>query len=168
MPAMTPGNNPIPYIDYYTSRPITVDTSVGPRDATEVTIIGGNFRIRAKSAKVLVNGVPLARYVIAEDERSITGYFFGPLQRPATIVVEYDPVVRTVWAESGSPSTGAAAPATGFTFSPLVILLLVLLLLLVVALVVAFGVAGGSGVLLGLLIAALVVLAVALVLALRL
>jgi hypothetical protein len=98
-PGVPVTGHPIPTISYFTSRAIQVQTSIGLRAATEVTIFGANFLIRAVEPDVLINGQPLAVYRIADDFQSITGYFFGTLTHPVQIIVDYGLGVRGEWTE---------------------------------------------------------------------
>ncbi len=92
---------PLPIISYFTSRKIRVQTANGERAATEVTIYGANFLIRAVDPKVLINGQFLVGYRIADDFQSITGYFFGELTQPVHIIVDYGLGVRGEWTGFG-------------------------------------------------------------------
>jgi len=131
---------PLPQIDYFTLQSIQVITSAGPKAATEITIHGSNFAIRAVDPVVVVNGVPLVQFRISNDLQSITGYFFAPL--PSTIysiIVDYGGGVRGEW--TGSAVTPTAPDTTGRLrfFLLLIIVLLLLLLLLAVLLLVLKG-----------------------------
>jgi hypothetical protein len=97
---------PLPSISYFTSRKIQVQTATGQRAATELTIYGANFLIRAVDPEVLINGQPLVSYQIADDFQSIIGYFFGELTQPVYIIVDYGLGVRGEWTGFGVvPST---------------------------------------------------------------
>jgi hypothetical protein len=111
---------------------ITVPTSGGPKTATEITIHGSNFAIRAVDPDVIVNGIPLVHFQISNDFQTLTGYFFGTLtQAIFSVIIDYGAGVRGEW-------TGVAGGvvAGGPPRRLILILLLVLLVLLLLAVVV--------------------------------
>jgi hypothetical protein len=133
---------PLPRIDYFTVQSIQVNTSAGPKAATEITIQGSNFAIRAVDPVVVVNGIPLVRFRISDDTQSITGYFFAP--RPSSIysvIVDYGGGVRGEWTGSAVTPTGPDATRFLRLFLLLLIVLLLLLLLLAVLLLALRGTA---------------------------
>lgn len=120
---------PVPIISHFTSRKIQVQTSEGLKRATEVTIHGDNFIIRAVTPDVLVNGHPLVSYQIADDFQSITGYFFKEISQPAQIVVDYGLGVRGEFTGQGGIET---SPAPNVLCILLIILFALLLLSIIV------------------------------------
>jgi hypothetical protein len=121
---------PLPEIEHVTARRTMVPTGIGPREATEVTIRGRWFLIRAVEPEVTVNGQSLVRYVIDDDERTIRGYFFGMLTDPVRVVVDYGLNVRGEWTGPAVGSAAGPAHGRGCLIILLVLLLLALLLLL--------------------------------------
>jgi hypothetical protein len=111
-----------PRIDRVSHRSITVDTSLGPRRATEVTIRGEHFAIRGVSPEVRVNALPLVSFRISNDTRSITGYLFEDLHAIHHVLVDYGLGARGEWWRRGS------RPAL------LILLILILLALLFLSL----------------------------------
>ncbi len=111
-----------PRIDRVTHRPITVNTSLGPRAATEVTIVGEHFASRAVDPAVMVNALPLVRFLVANDTRSITGYLFEPLHRIAHVAVDYGLGARGEW----SP----ARPSRALLWLLIILILILLAILL--------------------------------------
>jgi len=97
---------PKPRIDHVTYRPITVDTSLGPRPATEVTIAGAHFAVRAVSPDVRVNGLDLVSFRIANDTSSITGYLFEDLPVIHHVMVDYGLGARGEWSRDGAAGGG--------------------------------------------------------------
>src|SRR5262245_16977711 len=98
---------PLPAISDFTTTMITVQTSGGPKTATEITIHGTNFAIRAADPDVIVNGIPLVHFRIANDFQTITGYFLGQLAAPVfSVIVDYGNGVRAEW-------TGLSGGVTG-------------------------------------------------------
>jgi hypothetical protein len=163
--AIEPGvpvtGHPLPTISYVTGREIQVQIATGQRTATEVTIHGSNFLIRAVEPEVLINGQPLVSYRIADDFQSITGYFFGVLTQPMQVIVDYGLGVRGEWTGPGVVIPGKRSR---LLFWLLVALLLILLL--AIALLEAGRVTPLS-LSLGLLIGAVVLVIIALVLVRR-
>jgi hypothetical protein len=96
-PGINASGYPRPRIHEVSRRPITVDTSLGPRDATEVTIRGEHFAIRAIQPQVTVNGFSMVRFRIATDTRSITGYLFEHLPHISHVAVDYGLGARGEW-----------------------------------------------------------------------
>jgi hypothetical protein len=88
---------PAPRIDRVRRRTITVSTSLGPRQATEVTIKGAFFAIRAVSPEVRVNGLDLVSFRIANDTKSITGYLFEDLRVIHHVAIDYGLGARGEW-----------------------------------------------------------------------
>jgi hypothetical protein len=126
---------PRPVISHFTTRSIVVPTSAGPKAATEITIHGSNFAIRAAEPDVIVNGTPLLHFRISNDFQTLVGYFFGTLTQPVfSVIVDYGEGVRGEWI--GTAGGGGSSGANQHRL--LAILLLLLLLLLVVAAAVLF------------------------------
>jgi hypothetical protein len=88
---------PTPRIDHVAHRSVTIDTSLGPRSATEVTIRGAHFAVRAVSPEVRVNALPLVSFRITNDTRSITGYLFEDLHAIHHVLVDYGLGARGEW-----------------------------------------------------------------------
>jgi hypothetical protein len=89
---------PKPVIHSASTRAITVDTSAGPRSATEVTLRGEHFLIRAVDPDVTINGQRLVRFRIDDDQKGLVGYFFGSLSgTTGHVVVDYGRGVRGHW-----------------------------------------------------------------------
>ena len=124
--------HPVPIISRFTSRQIQVQTSEGQKRATEVTIHGDNFIIRAVMPDVLVNGQPLVSYQIADDFQSITGYFFGDITQPAQIVVDYGLGVRGEFTGRGEVEPSAGPNVLGILLVTLFALLILTIIVLVV------------------------------------
>jgi|GEM_PF-1033473 hypothetical protein len=122
---------PLPRISHFASREIQVQTSEGRKHATEVTIYGENFIIRAITPEVLVNGHPLVSYRIADDFQSITGYFFGGITQPAHIVVDYGLGVRGEFTGWGDVTISTHRNILVFLLLALFFLLLLAVLILV-------------------------------------
>jgi hypothetical protein len=129
---------PLPVISHFTTRMITVPTSGGPKAATEITIHGSNFAIRAVDPDVIVNGIPLVHFQISNDFQTLTGYFFGTLtQAIFSVIVDYGGGVRGEW--TGTAGGGGGGVAGGTRWLVLILLLLLLVLLLLAAVVFALG-----------------------------
>jgi len=157
---------PLPRISHFTIRTIQVPTSGGPRSATEITIHGANFAIRAVDPDVIVNGNPLLHFRISNDLQSITGYFFGTLSSPVySVIVDYGDGVRGEW----TGSAGTAGLPGGRRRARLLMILLILLLLLLLLAVVVPALGGISFSALGwaLLIGAIILAVVALLIVLN-
>ena len=123
---------PLPTISHFASRQIQVQTSEGPKRATEVTIHGDNFIIRAVTPDVLVNGQPLVSYQIDDDFQSITGYFFGELEQPVHIVVDYGMGVRGEFAGSGRTEPAEGPNYLGFLLIGVFALLILAIVVLAI------------------------------------
>ncbi len=117
---------PAPRIDHVTHRTITVNTSLGPRQATEVTIKGAHFAIRAVSPQVRVNGLDLVSFRITNDTKSITGYVFEDLHVIHHVLVDYGLGARGEWSRGGAATGGRRRFAAIALF---IVLLLALLFL---------------------------------------
>ncbi len=134
---------PPPTISHFTTRTITVPTSGGPKTATEITIHGSNFAIRAVDPNVLVNGTPLAHFQISNDLQTLTGYFFGALTEPIfSVVVDYGGGVRGGW--NGLAGGGTGGAGSGVLWRRLLLILLLLLLLLLVIAAIVLALSGSS------------------------
>ncbi len=96
-PGVNISGYPQPRIDRVTHSFISVNTSLGPRRATEVTIHGAHFAIRAVSPEVRVNGLELMSFRIANSTRSITGYLFEELHAIHHVLVDYGLGARGEW-----------------------------------------------------------------------
>ncbi len=114
---------PKPRIDHVAHRRMTVDTSLGPRPATEVTITGAHFAVRAVSPDVRVNGLDLVSFRIANDTSSITGYLFEELPVIHHVMVDYGLGARGEWSRGG---------AAGGTHQLALILLLATIILAII------------------------------------
>ncbi len=126
---------PLPVISHFTTKTITVPTSGGPKTATEITIHGSNFAIRAVDPDVIVNGIPLVHFRISNDFQTLTGYVFGTLTEAIfSVIIDYGGGVRGEW--TGVAGGRGGAVAGGFRRRLILILLLVLLVLLLLAAVV--------------------------------
>jgi len=128
---------PLPRIDYFTVQPIQIVTSAGPKAATEITIHGSNFAIRAVDPVVVVNGTPLVHFRISDDTQSIIGYFFAPLPSAIySVIVDYGGGVLGEWTGAAvTPSTPDATRRLRLFLLFVIVLLLLLLLLAVLLLV---------------------------------
>lgn len=123
---------PLPRIDYFTVQSIQVDTSAGSKAATEITIYGSNFAIRAVDPVVVVNGIRLVHFSISDDTQSITGYFFAPLPSSIySVIVDYGDGVRGEW--TGSAVTSGRPDTTRRLHLVVLFLILLVLLLLLLA-----------------------------------
>jgi hypothetical protein len=135
--------SPLPVISHFTTRTFTVPTSSGPRAATEITIHGSNFAIRAVDPDVIVNGIPLVHFQISDDFQTLTGYFFGPLTQPIfSVIVDYGGGVRGEW--TGVAGGGGAGGVAGGLLRRLILILLLLLLLLLLLAAAVFVLGGIS------------------------
>jgi hypothetical protein len=115
-----------------------VQTSGGPKSATEITIHGANFAIRGRDPDVIVNGIPLVHFRISDDLQSITGYFFDTLSSPVySVIVDYGGGVRGEWI--GSAGIAGLTGERRRRRLLMILLILLLLLLLLVAFVLALG-----------------------------
>ena len=157
---------PLPKISHFTTRTIQVQTSGGPKSATEITIHGANFAIRGRDPDVIVNGIPLVHFRISDDLQSITGYFFDTLTSPIySVIVDYAGGVRGEW----TGSAGIVGLPGGRRRRQLLMILLLFLLLLLLLAVVVLALGGISLSALGwaLLIGAIILAVVALLVVLN-
>jgi hypothetical protein len=123
---------PLPVISHFTTKAITVPTSGGPKTATEITIHGSNFAIRAVDPEVIVNGISLVHFQISSDLQTLTGYVFGTLtQGIFSVIIDYGGGVRGEW--TGVAGGGGVGAAGGPRRLPILFLLLLLLVLLLFA-----------------------------------
>ncbi|TDN67060.1 hypothetical protein [Paraburkholderia sp. BL10I2N1] len=128
-PGVNISGYPAPRIDHVTHRRITVDTSFGPRQATEVTIHGAHFAIRAVSPEVRVNGLELVSFRIDNNTKSITGYLFEDLHAIHHVLIDYGLGARGEWWPHGG-----AAPGKRLRFALIGLLIVILLALVFLAL----------------------------------